>query len=171
METVRILSSGPHRHTSLPGAFVLQQRGLTAIDESIPDHAGDKQRALAGAHEIVSGRRLRASQKPSQPSGLSSSRSGTPIAAATIPRTRRPATADWRRAGPKTFPQAVRTRRTPFDKFYLNIQKYGNIPTASWAAASEDAVRDGFFSTRRHHLPDGLWRWPDGGNCTDKVVI
>lgn len=43
----------------------------------------------------------------------------------------------------RMFQQIARAMRIPFDKFYLNIHKYGNISSASCAIALDEAVRDG----------------------------
>jgi len=41
------------------------------------------------------------------------------------------------------FQHIAKTLKIPFEKFYLTLQKYGNISSASCAIALDEAVRDG----------------------------
>ena len=43
----------------------------------------------------------------------------------------------------RMFQHIAKTLKIPFDKFYLTLQKYGNISSASCAIALDEAVRDG----------------------------
>ncbi|MBN1276698.1 MAG: ketoacyl-ACP synthase III [Deltaproteobacteria bacterium] len=53
---------------------------------------------------------------------------------------------DWfipHQANARMFKSIAKTIGAPFEKFYLTIQKYGNISSASCAIALDEAVRDG----------------------------
>jgi len=43
----------------------------------------------------------------------------------------------------RMFQHLAKTLKIPFEKFYLTLQKYGNISSASCAIALDEAVRDG----------------------------
>jgi len=43
----------------------------------------------------------------------------------------------------RMFQHIAKTLKIPFEKFYLTLQKYGNISSASCAIALDEAVRDG----------------------------
>jgi len=43
----------------------------------------------------------------------------------------------------RMFQQLAKTLKIPFEKFYLTLQKYGNISSASCAIALDEAARDG----------------------------
>jgi 3-oxoacyl-[acyl-carrier-protein] synthase-3 len=46
-------------------------------------------------------------------------------------------------ANVRMFQNIARSLKVPFDRFYLTLQKYGNISSASCAIALDEAVRDG----------------------------
>jgi len=50
----------------------------------------------------------------------------------------------------RMFQHIAKTLKIPFEKFYLTLQKYGNISSASCAIALDEAVRDG--SIQPHDL-------------------
>jgi 3-oxoacyl-[acyl-carrier-protein] synthase-3 len=53
---------------------------------------------------------------------------------------------DWfipHQANIRMFQHIARSLKIPFEKFYLTLQKYGNISSASCAIALDEAVRDG----------------------------
>ena len=43
----------------------------------------------------------------------------------------------------RMFQNISKSLKIPFDRFYLNLQKYGNISSASCAIALDEAIRDG----------------------------
>lgn len=60
---------------------------------------------------------------------------------------------DWiipHQANIRMFQNISQTMNIPMEKFYLTLQKYGNISAASCAIALDEAVRDG--SVRKGHL-------------------
>ena len=68
-------------------------------------------------------------------------------------------------AKPTTNPGRIispaKTLKIPFEKFYLTLQKYGNISSASCAISLDEAVRDGSIQ------PDNLISMPVfGGGLT-----
>ena len=53
---------------------------------------------------------------------------------------------DWfipHQANNRMFQNISKTLKIPFEKFYLTIQKYGNVSSASCAISLDEAVRDG----------------------------
>jgi 3-oxoacyl-[acyl-carrier-protein] synthase-3 len=50
----------------------------------------------------------------------------------------------------RMFQHIAKTLKIPFEKFYLTLQKYGNISSASCAISLDEAVRDG--SIQNDHL-------------------
>ena len=53
---------------------------------------------------------------------------------------------DWfipHQANLRMFQSIAKTLNLPLEKFYLTLQKYGNISSASCAIALDEAVRDG----------------------------
>ena len=53
---------------------------------------------------------------------------------------------DWfipHQANIRMFQHIGKSLNIPFEKFYLTLQKYGNISSASCAIALDEAVRDG----------------------------
>ena len=53
---------------------------------------------------------------------------------------------DWfipHQANIRMFQHIAKTLKIPFEKFYLTLQKYGNISSASCAISLDEAVRDG----------------------------
>lgn len=48
----------------------------------------------------------------------------------------------------RMFQHIAKTLKIPFEKFYLTLQKYGNISSASCAIALDEAVRDGSIVPR-----------------------
>jgi 3-oxoacyl-[acyl-carrier-protein] synthase-3 len=46
-------------------------------------------------------------------------------------------------ANSRMFQNIAKTLKVPFERFYLTLQKYGNISSASCAIALDEAVRDG----------------------------
>jgi 3-oxoacyl-[acyl-carrier-protein] synthase-3 len=47
----------------------------------------------------------------------------------------------------RMFQNIAKSLKIPFDRFYLTLQKYGNISSASCAIALDEAVRDGSIQT------------------------
>jgi 3-oxoacyl-[acyl-carrier-protein] synthase-3 len=57
---------------------------------------------------------------------------------------------DWfipHQANLRMFQSIAKTLKTPMDKWYLTLHKYGNISSASCAIAFDEAVRDGSIQT------------------------
>jgi 3-oxoacyl-[acyl-carrier-protein] synthase-3 len=53
---------------------------------------------------------------------------------------------DWfipHQANIRMFQNIAKTLKIPFERFYLTLQKYGNISSASCAISLDEAVRDG----------------------------
>ena len=50
-------------------------------------------------------------------------------------------------ANARMFQNIARSLKVPFERFYLTLQKYGNISSASCAIALDEAVRDGSIKT------------------------
>jgi len=53
---------------------------------------------------------------------------------------------DWfipHQANLRMFQALARSLEVPFERFYLTLEKYGNISSASCAIALDEAVRDG----------------------------
>jgi 3-oxoacyl-[acyl-carrier-protein] synthase-3 len=53
---------------------------------------------------------------------------------------------DWfipHQANIRMFQNIARSLKIPFERFYLTLQKYGNISSASCAVSLDEAVRDG----------------------------
>ena len=53
---------------------------------------------------------------------------------------------DWfipHQANLRMFQALSKTLKVPFERFYLTLEKYGNISSASCAIALDEAVRDG----------------------------
>jgi len=71
---------------------------------------------------------------------------------------------DWfipHQANIRMFQHIAKTLKIPFEKFYLTLQKYGNISSASCAISLDEAVRDGSIQ------PDNLICMPVfGGGLT-----
>jgi 3-oxoacyl-[acyl-carrier-protein] synthase-3 len=64
-------------------------------------------------------------------------------------------------ANVRMFQNISKTLKIPFEKFYLTLQKYGNISSASCAISLDEAVRDGSIQ------PDNLVCLPVfGGGLT-----
>jgi 3-oxoacyl-[acyl-carrier-protein] synthase-3 len=53
---------------------------------------------------------------------------------------------DWfipHQANIRMFQNIAKSLKIPFEKFYMTLQKYGNISSASCAISLDEAVRDG----------------------------
>jgi 3-oxoacyl-[acyl-carrier-protein] synthase-3 len=60
---------------------------------------------------------------------------------------------DWiipHQANLRMFKNIAKSIKVPFERFYMTIQKYGNISSASCAIALDEAVRDG--SIKKDHI-------------------
>ena len=55
----------------------------------------------------------------------------------------------------RMFQYISKSLKIPFDKFYMTVQKYGNISSASCAIALDEAVRDGSIRPGDLVLPLG----------------